>query len=145
MIRLAELKRRWRRISSSISFCARRRSSNFSALALFQRENLTSVDGRCFSGGGAKIGNRRIGHFSAIIIIIIFLFLFLILRIWHPLFLYYYKKSDFIFKKTKKTTSQGKRFYYYNNIFEQQAHLLLEPQTGWVFCFLSSHLISTPN
>lgn len=70
MIRLAELKRRWRRISSSISFCARRRSSNLSALALFQRENLTSVDGRWFSGGGARIGNRRIGHFSAIIIIL---------------------------------------------------------------------------
>ena len=72
---MTELKRRSRRISSSISFCARRRSSNFSALALFQRENRSSVGGRWFGGfrfgygvgsGGAKIGNG-IGNFSAII------------------------------------------------------------------------------
>lgn len=45
-ILVAESKRRYRRISSSISCWARWRWLNFSALALFQRENLISVGGR---------------------------------------------------------------------------------------------------
>lgn len=66
-IREAESKRRTRRMSSSISFWARRRASNFSALALFQRENRTSMGGRWCDGfgGGAEIG-KGMANFSAI-------------------------------------------------------------------------------
>lgn len=66
-IREAESKRRTRRMSSSISFWARRRASNFSALALYQRENRTSVGGRWCDGfgGGAEIG-KGMANFSAI-------------------------------------------------------------------------------
>lgn len=77
-ILVAELKRRSRRISSSISCWALRRSLNRSALALFHREKRTSVGGRCeaafelgeepgFSDGGAKMGNGR-ANFSAILL-----------------------------------------------------------------------------
>lgn len=66
-IREAESKRRTRRMSSSISFWARRRASNFSAFALFQRENRTSAGGRWCDGfgGGAEIG-KGMANFSAI-------------------------------------------------------------------------------
>lgn len=73
-ILVAESKRRSRRISSSISFWACRRSLNLSALALFQRENRTSVGGRCWDrfefGFGFRNGARNgngMGHFSAIL------------------------------------------------------------------------------
>lgn len=69
-ILVAESKRRCRRMSSSICCKVRRRSLNFSALALFQREKRSSVGGRWCWGGegfrcGAKMGNGM-GSFSAI-------------------------------------------------------------------------------
>lgn len=73
-----ELNRRSRRMSSSISSCALRRSLNSAALALFHREKRISVGGRCrvvvrcgggeglpFGDSGANIGNG-IANFSAI-------------------------------------------------------------------------------
>lgn len=65
---LAEVKRRRRLISSSISCWERWRWLNLSALALNHREKWTSVDGRWdgFGDGGAKIGNGVGNNFSAI-------------------------------------------------------------------------------
>ena len=71
-ILVIELKRRSRRISYSICSCSRRRWLNFSAFALFHRENRTSLAGRGWLGfefglgssRGAKRGNR-VGSFRA--------------------------------------------------------------------------------
>lgn len=60
MILSAELKRLRRRSSSSISCWVRSWRMNFWALALFHRENRTSVAGRWWwwvGFGGANIGN----------------------------------------------------------------------------------------
>lgn len=58
-ILVADWKRRWRRMSSSICFCWRWRRRKGSALALFQRENRISVgveERRC---GVKTFGEKR--------------------------------------------------------------------------------------